>query len=290
MNLMDKLERKWGRYAIPGLHRYFIFAYFLGYVGNFIFPNAMGYMGFSIPLIMQGQVWRLFTWIFCCNGTDILTIIFLFFLLSLGESLERFMGTFRLNVFLLGGIVLNIIVGILVYVISLLTLSVGLPTYLTNYYTLISMYMAMAILMPDAQVYLYFVIPIRMKWMLLVYIGTFGYELYVYFSTGASIGGPIYGLILMIVYGSQLICTLLNVFLFFHFSKMRVTRTQKKRQKEFQAQFAQQPRPGANITRHKCAICGRTEKDDPNLTFRYCSKCTGNKEYCQDHLFTHTHN
>ena len=54
--------------------------------------------------------------------------------------------------------------------------------------------------------------------------------------------------------------------------------------------MASAPKSGAGSARHKCAICGRTENDDPNLSFRYCSKCTGNKEYCQDHLFTHTHN
>lgn len=40
---------------------------------------------------------------------------------------------------------------------------------------------------------------------------------------------------------------------------------------------------------HRCAICGRTELDDPNLEFRYCSKCEGNYEFCQDHLFLHIH-
>ena len=43
------------------------------------------------------------------------------------------------------------------------------------------------------------------------------------------------------------------------------------------------------VTKHKCAICGRTELDDPNLEFRFCSRCNGNYEYCQDHLFTHEH-
>jgi hypothetical protein len=43
------------------------------------------------------------------------------------------------------------------------------------------------------------------------------------------------------------------------------------------------------VTKHKCAVCGRTEKDDPNLEFRFCSKCNGNYEYCQDHLYTHIH-
>lgn len=46
---------------------------------------------------------------------------------------------------------------------------------------------------------------------------------------------------------------------------------------------------GGQISRHKCAICGRTELTNPELEFRFCSKCNGNYEYCQDHLFTHKH-
>ena len=44
-----------------------------------------------------------------------------------------------------------------------------------------------------------------------------------------------------------------------------------------------------NGAMHECAVCHRTELDDPELEFRYCSKCDGNYEYCQDHLFTHKH-
>lgn len=285
MNLMDKLERKWGRYAIPELHKYLVFAYFLGYLSNMISPVMMSYMQFDMGLILQGQIWRLVTWIFSCNSTGFLTLLFLFCLLSMGRSLEYVMGTFRMNVLLIGGMVLNLLVGILLYVIPLLTIGVGIPTRLSNYYTLISMYMALAICMPEAQVHLYFLIPIKMKWMLVVYLLSMGMELWTYYSYG---GGGMSGLILMLIYGTQIICALVNMFCFYHFSKNRLSRPQKKRQREFKKQFSE-PRPGANITRHKCAICGRTELDDPNLTFRYCSKCTGNKEYCQEHLFTHTH-
>ncbi|MBR5738900.1 MAG: hypothetical protein IKY02_02805, partial [Lachnospiraceae bacterium] len=47
--------------------------------------------------------------------------------------------------------------------------------------------------------------------------------------------------------------------------------------------------PFRGVARHKCAICGRTEKTNPELEFRYCSKCVGNYEYCMDHLYTHLH-
>ena len=281
MNFMAKLERKFGKYAIPGLHRYLVFAYFLGYLSLMIAPEMMSYMQFSMAYILQGQIWRLVTWIFCCSSSDsVMTLLFLFCLLSMGRSLEYVLGTFRLNVLLIGGMVLNLLYGILIYFIPLAIFDIGLPANLSNYYTLISMYMALAICMPDAQVNLYFVIPIKMKWMLLVYLFSMGYELWVYYNYG--------GIITLLVYGSQVICALVNVFVFFKLCQIRLTRQQKKRQQEFRQQVSQ-PRPNANISRHKCAICGRTEITNPELTFRYCSKCTGNKEYCQDHLFTHTH-
>ena len=68
-------------------------------------------------------------------------------------------------------------------------------------------------------------------------------------------------------------------------------RAQAKRKRQYRQQVnrARQNQTYQNGARHKCAVCGRTELDDPNLTFRYCSKCSGNKEYCQDHLFTHKH-
>ena len=65
-----------------------------------------------------------------------------------------------------------------------------------------------------------------------------------------------------------------------------------KRKHEFKQKKRRAERPmqmHPNGARHKCAICGRTELDDENLEFRYCSKCNGNYEYCQDHLFTHKH-
>ncbi|GFI65231.1 hypothetical protein IMSAG185_00826 [Lachnospiraceae bacterium] len=66
---------------------------------------------------------------------------------------------------------------------------------------------------------------------------------------------------------------------------MHLNPKQMKRRAEFRQDIRRNPK----ITTHKCAICGRTEEDDPNLEFRFCSKCNGNYEYCQNHLFTHEH-
>lgn len=289
MNLMQKLERKWGRYAVSGLHNYMIAAYAIGFVLELLPFNIMRYLQFSVDGILHGQIWRLVTWVFCTNGSGIFTILFLLCLVPMGRTLESFLGTFRMNVYLIGGMLWNIVGGILIYVITALTLGQGQSVYLTNYHVLLAMFMALAICIPDATVNLYFILPIKMKWMFLVYLLELIYELYVYYSYGSAYGTGT-GILFMLLYGATIIFALLNLSLFFHFSKIRLTRKQKKVQREFKAKMASEPRPGANITRHKCVICGRTEKDDPNLTFRYCSKCSGAKEYCQDHLFTHTHN
>ncbi|MBQ8625029.1 MAG: hypothetical protein IJ419_02520 [Agathobacter sp.] len=299
MNWMYKLEQKWGRYAIYDLHKYFVIAYLIGFALNFIGGGAFyAYFAFDLQAILAGQVWRLVTWVFCVyKGGGILGLIFMLCLMSMGQSLQHFLGVFRMNVYLIGGVLLNIVGGVLVSLISWIILGEPLPVFLSLYYILLSMFMALAICVPDATVNLYFILPIKMKWMLLVYFLELLYELYNYYNTGSYgiiVGGELLisakgGITALLVFGSQIIFALLNLFLFFFFANIRLSRKQKKRQREFHSKMREATFQG-NGPRHKCAICGKTEADDPNLVFRFCSKCTGNKEYCQDHLFTHTHN
>ncbi len=286
---MDKLQKKFGRYAVYNLQKYLILAYCVGLVLNMLRVDVSGLLGFSMEAILHGQIWRLVTWIFCADGGSFISLIFLYCVFSMAQSLEQMLGTFRMNVYLVGGMILNLLGGILVYVITLLLLGQGISVRLTNYEMLFTIFMALALCIPEGTVYLSFLFPIKMKWMFLIYIVGLIYQLYRYFAFGAAYSVAL-GLLYLVVYGSQTIVALLNLFLFFHFSKIRLTRKQKKTQTEFRRQMASVPKHGAGSARHKCAICGRTENDDPSLTFRYCSKCTGNKEYCQDHLFTHTHN
>ncbi len=288
MNFMDKLENKFGRYAVYDLHKYFVFVYFIGYAldmfgGSF----AYEYLSFSVPHILTGQVWRLITWVLCVDSNGIFGVIFMLCLIPMGRTLEHFLGTFRMNVYLIGGVLFNIVGGLLVYFVSSF---IWVPIFSPNlslYYILLTTFMALAICVPEATVNLYFILPIKMKWMLLIYLAELVYELYNYYKAGQAMGG--YGMLILMIYGAEIVFALLNLFIFFWMSQIRLTRKQKKRQREFRQQMNTEPRPGSGITRHKCAICGMTEKDDPNLTFRYCSKCTGNKEYCNNHLFTHTH-
>ena len=289
MNFMDKLERKFGRYAVYGLQKYLVGAYAIGLILNVFSIDLYPYLGFSMQLILKGQIWRLVTWIFCADSSSLLTLLFVYCVFNIAQSFEQMVGTFRMNVYLIGGMLLNILGGSLIYLITFLMFGVGQDIYITNYYILFSIFLALALCMPEGTVYLSFLFPIKMKWMFLIYIAGLVYELYSYYQIGSYLG-VVTGILVVCVYGAQIIFALINLFLFFHLSKIRLTRKQKKAQTEFRRQMASVPKSGAGSARHKCAICGRTENDDPNLSFRYCSKCTGNKEYCQDHLFTHTHN
>lgn len=290
MNWMDKLERKLGRYAVPNLSRYFVGAIVLGYVLSMLSPGFTDWISYDVSAILHGQIWRLFTWIFMpTTSLDFFGLLFLLCVLMWGSSLESMLGTFRMNVFLWGGVILSDVGGILIYVITKLTLGTGASIYLSTYYILMSMLLALAICMPEGEVRLYFVLPIKMKWMLVFELLYLAYIVFNTFKTMiAYANGTWLGWVLGLVQSSQIILAVANMFLFFWASKTHISRKQKKRQREFRAQFSN-PRPGSGISQHKCVICGRTELTNPELQFRYCSKCTGNKEYCQVHLFTHTH-
>ena len=143
----------------------------------------------------------------------------------------------------------------------------------TNYITM-SIFLAFAAIYPDMEVLLYFILPIKMKWMALVYVVMAAY----YFVRG--------GIGTRVAIGASL----LNFIIFFLSS--RNMKRFGPRERARKAKFKRQSAPHmkyANGAKHRCAVCGRTELDDPCLEFRFCSKCNGNYEYCQDHLFTHEH-
>lgn len=289
MNWMDKLERKIGRYAIPNLSRYFVLALVIGFFIQQVSENALTGLAFQAEGILHGQIWRLVTWIFIpATSFDFFGLLFLLCVLLWGQTLESLFGTFRMNLFLWGSVLFCDIGGLAVYGISRLALGVGVPILLTSYYILMTILLAIAICLPEAEVRLYFVLPIKMKWMLVFELIYLGYKVFSIFQGTIGVVGSKLGWAFGIMGTAQIVLPIIYMFLFFWMSKTHITRGHRKRQKEFRAQFSE-PRPGSGISQHKCVICGRTEVSNPELQFRYCSKCTGNKEYCQDHLFTHTH-
>ena len=276
MNFLNKMERKFGRYAIPELTKYIILCYVIGYALE-VFQNMtgvgiMGYLALSPYHILHGQIWRLVSWVLIPpSGLDIFTIIMLLFYYSLGTALERTWGEFRYNVYIFSGILFTVIGAFLLYFIGGLQISLYGASIISTYYINLSIFLAFAANYPDMQVLLMFVIPVKVKWM-----GILDAVLMLYYV----IKGGVFTRF-------AIIASLLNFVLYFY--RMHRSRISPK-QMHRRAQFEKKSNAGrAKATRHKCAICGRTEEDDPSLEFRFCSKCNGNYEYCQYHLFTHEH-
>ncbi len=279
MDWLNKMERKFGRYAIHNLTLYLIICYVIGYIIWYTVPNMILYLTLDPSLIVRGQVWRLISWVLIPPGSfDILTVIMLFFYYSIGTSLERAWGTFRYNVYIFSGIIFTVIGAFILFLIypngSFLTISLSFSTYYIN----MSIFLAYAMSYPDMQVLLYMVIPIRIKWLAYADIAYLEYM----FWQGNLVSRVAIG------------ASLLNFIVFYFATKNFKPYTPKEfaRKQKFRKEVKKNPPPSQahkSGPRHRCAVCGRTELDDPNLEFRYCSKCNGNYEYCQDHLFTHEH-
>ncbi len=284
MDFLTKLERKYGKYAIPNLTLILISGFILGYLIEIFMPEGLQLLAMNPEKILHGQIYRLVTWVVIPpSSASILVIITLFFYFSIGRTLENSWGDFRYTVYILSGIIFTDIGMMGTYlVMHLMGQSQLLDMYYqaglygaSTYYLCMSMFLAYAFMFPDMQVLLYFIIPIKVKWLgyldiayLLVMILQYGYMQY---YTGMV----------------TVIMSVLNFILFYFMSKgkTKMTPAQRKRKRKYK----QQVRQSQILTRHKCAICGQTELDNPNLEFRYCSRCKGNYEYCQDHLFTHEH-
>ena len=229
------------------------------------------------------------TWILIPpDSLDLFTIIMLMFYYNVGTSLERTWGTYRYNVYMFSGMLYTIIGSFLAYGIYWgLAKAAGTQvsaavvqsasTLFSTYYINMSIFLAYAATFPDARVLLMFVIPVKMKWMGIAYAVLLLYQL----ITG--IGIPVFN----IFYRIALVASLLNFIIFWITSRGRISMSPKqaKRRQEFRSEVKRNTR----VTKHKCAICGRTDEDDPSLEFRCCSKSNGNYEYCQYHLFTHEH-
>lgn len=240
--------------------------------------SIMGYLALSPYHILHGQIWRLVSWVLIPpSGLDIFTIIMLLFYYSLGTALERTWGEFRYNVYIFSGILFTVIGAFLLYFIGGLQISLYGASIISTYYINLSIFLAFAANYPDMQVLLYFVIPIKIKWMAYLDIAYLAYN----FIRVSGYGAWAVRMMILV--------SLLNFIIFFFMTRNYKTISPREMHRKQQFKKAAHPKMTPNITKHKCAICGRTENDGDDLEFRFCSKCNGNYEYCQEHLFTHTH-
>ena len=274
MHFLNKMERKFGKYAIQGLMKYIILFYVAGYLIEFLAPQAYNFLTLEPFLIFHyGQVWRLVSWVLIPppTGNFIFAIIMIILYYQLGTALERTWGAFRFNLYIFGGMIFTVLGASFLYVIYGVNTPIPMGSSFSTYYINMTIFLAFAVCYPDMRIMLWFIIPIKMKWMAGFYAALIIYSMII-----SSWGGRV-----------AIIASILNFLIFFFSTRnyRSVSPKEVHRKRTYRRQV-QQPK---GVTRHKCAICGRTELDDPNLEFRFCSKCNGNYEYCQDHLFTHEH-
>lgn len=267
---------------ITGLIRYVVAGNLLVFMMNLFTHGVSTYWLYFIPeLIFKGQVWRLITFIFVPMSFSplsfILTAVFTYYM---GSRLEAAWGSARFTVYYGLGVVLNIIVGLLLAAIN--------PAYRASVtadmqYLHLSLFFAYATLYPDLTVLAAFFIPIKIKWLALLDAALFVYDILAYLSYGQ------FAMALLPV------IAIFNYLIFFWDDLMdamgrgraRVVHQRSAQTINFKkAQKELQQRRGYL---HKCAVCGVTDQDDPNMEFRYCSKCSGYYCYCANHINNHTH-
>ena len=269
--------------------------------GNIIFEL----LAFDKSLILRGQVWRLVTWLFTdvLSSNPFLNVLFLYFFYNIGRAVEATIGTFKFNLFYVGGVVMmdlfamifcpvqDVIVG--GYLITPEVFSMGIYSGMASHLHL-SLVLAFATTHPDSNFLLFFIIPIRAWVMALIYL----------VLTGIGVYNMCYPINLM-PHALFPLIGLLNYFVFFGDQmhnllplSWRAKLKQRMKKSNHAPKTGTIPFPGGNTQRqaparpsytHKCTVCGRTDVSNPELEFRYCSKCNGYHCYCQDHISDHEH-
>lgn len=260
MTILDKAERKFGRYAIKDLMLYIVGLNGLVYLLSYLYPEsgALAKLVLDPDLVRQGEFWRLFSFVVIPPASSILWI---FFILSLyytvGLGLEHEWGSFRFNLYYLTGIAGTAAAAFIS----------GLGS--TALYLNLSLFLAFAYIYPDYQILLFFVLPVKVK-----YLAWLNWAFIAFTVLTASMPAKL-----------AAIASVSNYFLFFG-REIIATAGRARTGYSWRQKINRQP---ARTSIHRCATCGKTEKDDPEMYFRYCSTCKGDYEYCMDHLKTHEH-
>ena len=262
MAFLDKLERPLGRFAIPNLSLYLVMGQVFVLLAAMAQVLSLEAIIYAPVLVMRGEWWRMFTFMFMVPmpGSP-MGFVFLAFgwymFYLMGSALEAHWGAFRFNVFLFVSYALTV------------ALSFITPGYVvSNVFILGSVFIAFAYLNPDFELLLFLILPVKIKWLALLAVVLGAHRFVV---SGLAIRLQILAAVtaFLLFFGADMLRTL------------RQGRRSRVRQTE-RAAAVEQPR-------HLCYVCGKTDRSDPQLDFRYCSKCAGDQCYCPEHIQNHAH-
>ncbi|GHV31491.1 hypothetical protein FACS18949_00090 [Clostridia bacterium] len=235
-------------------------------------PEIPQFLAFNWEAVAAGQVWRVLTFMFIpLGGSNIIfTLIALWFYYWVGSTLERSWGRLKFTIFYLTGMLATILY-------CVLTRSGGDATYLN-----LSLFLAFATLFPEMRILLFFVIPIKVKWL------------------GIAEAVLMFGLPLLAAPTPAMrffpLVAVLNYCVYFYPYWRGVIEGRRGSGNPNVINFKKAAKKVASVRQpqnaaatHRCAVCGLTNLDDPNMEFRYCSLCARYECYCSNHLFTHEH-
>ncbi len=298
-NLRTRFERfcyKNHDKGIPNLMLYIVIGSAIVYILSLINGGSVlyEYLRFDKALILQGQVWRLFTYVFTYTpGNAFLVLIFLYFFYSLSRNVEGSMGTFRFNLYYFTGVILMDIFAMLFCPTKDVVLyGMAVPAEYFSYaiYSNMAYYLHLSILLtfattnPDARFLVFFFIPVKAWFMGLVYLLLIAIEIYNLYPLFPHNLFPLVSLANYLLFAGK---DVLNLFPFIKWRPRRKPRATPRNTGPipFHGQQQKQAQPYT----HRCTACGRTDISHPDLEFRYCSRCNGYFCYCEDHINNHTH-
>jgi hypothetical protein len=261
MSLVSKLERHLGRFAIPNLSLYLVFGQVTVYLSIMIGRLDPEWLVFVPRNVLLGQWWRVFTFLLLPPSSNLLFIGFAWYMFFLmGSALEEFWGAFRFNVFIFLGTALTL---------GASFLRPAIPV--SNEFVFSSVFLAFAYLNPEFELLLFFILPVKIKWLALLDWARFGYA--------CIVGGWSIRLSVIAAVG--------NFLLFFGRDLWLAAGMRRRAMAHAADRAGSAGKPEG--ARHRCRICGKTEVSNPELDFRYCSKCAGDECYCSDHIRNHEH-
>jgi membrane associated rhomboid family serine protease len=229
------------------------------------------YLALNPQLILQGQIWRLVTFVFIPDTSGILGFLFLYFYYFIGTAMENEWGQAKFNLYFLTGMVFTILYAFIVYCFGC-NMSIGAS------YIYLSMFFSFATYYPNQRVLFMYFIPIKIKWLAIVDALYFVYQIF-------RLGFPLCLLPVVATLNYLLFCGDLLIRDLNLRSPAQTRKTVNFRREAQRIHREQQNAP----YRYKCAVCGRTDTEYPNLEFRYCSRCAGYHCFCSEHINNHIH-
>ncbi len=235
-----------------------------------------GYLAGYMSDVLHGQIWRIVTFVFIPDGSGLWLLVSLYLYYFIGSTLEREWGAGRFTIYYLIGMLLSVLYGTISYLVT------GIDIPVTAGYINMSMFFAFATLFPDHEIYFMFIFRVKMKWLAVLDALYFAYSIFRMIGAG-------WGMMSFLP-----LIAILNYFLFCGDDLFGAIIPRGRRQRRSTTSFKREVRKIKHETKNKsytrkCAVCGRTDGDHPELEFRYCSRCAGYHCFCIDHINNHVH-